>query len=67
MAKFVVEVKEVWSYPVEVELPADATKEQVLEAANQQLEEEDHGENMEYDRTLNPDTWTVRNETGNHL
>ena len=67
MAKFVVEVKEVWSYAVEVELPDDATKQQVLEAANQQLEEEDHGENMEYDRTLDPDSWTVSNKAGRHL
>ena len=64
--KFIVEVKEVWTLAVEVELPATATKEQILDAANDKIEEGDTGES-EYDYTLDSDEWTVRDEDGKHL
>jgi hypothetical protein len=59
MPKFSVDVKEVWCHTVEVELPAGATKEQILNAANDKIAEGDEGE-TEYSHTLDPDTWTVR-------
>ena len=59
MAKFTVDVKEVWCHTVEVELPSKATKEEILAAANKQIEESDDGE-TEYSHTLEPDTWTIR-------
>jgi hypothetical protein len=46
MPKFTVDVKEVWSHTVEVELPAGATKEQILEAAKQRLAEGDDGDGI---------------------
>jgi hypothetical protein len=64
--KYIVEVKEVWSVEVEVELPATATKEQILNAANDKIEEGDNGESQ-YDYTLEPDDWTVRDGKGKHL
>jgi hypothetical protein len=66
MAKFTVDVKEVWSHTVEVELSTDATKEQILAAANEKIEEGDD-DNTEYSHTLDPDTWTVRNSQGKYL
>ncbi len=64
--KFTVDVKEVWSHIITVELPADATKDRVLEAANQKIAEGDDG-STEYSHTLDQDAWTVRNEQGNYL
>jgi hypothetical protein len=64
--KYIVEVKEVWTLAVEVEVPANATKEQILDAANDKIEEGDNGESQ-YDYTLDPDEWTVRDEEGKHL
>ncbi len=66
MAKFSVDVKEVWCHAVEVDLPTDATKEQILAAANEKIEEGDDG-NTEYSHTLDPDTWTVRDSHGKYL
>ena len=66
MAKFTVDINEVWCHTIEVELPANAAKEQIIEAANQKLAEGDEG-STEYSHTLDADTWTVRDETGNHL
>jgi hypothetical protein len=64
--KYIVEVKEVWTVAVEVEVPATATKEQILDAANDKIEEGDNGESQ-YDYTLDPDEWTVRDEKGRDL
>ena len=66
MAKFTVDVKEVWCHTVEVELPTDAIKEQIVAAANEKIEESDEGE-TEYSHTLDPDTWTIRNSQGKYL
>jgi hypothetical protein len=67
MAKFSVDVKEVWEYTIEVELPADATKEQILAAANRKIGDGDQGNDMEYSHTLAPEQWSVRDEKGNYL
>ena len=66
MAKFTVDVKEVWCHTVEVDLPANATKEQILAAANDKIEEGDDGD-TECSHTLDPETWTVRNSQGKCL
>jgi hypothetical protein len=66
MAKFTVDVKEVWCHTVEVDLSTDATKEQILAAVNEKIEEGDDG-NTEYSHTLDPDTWTIREPQGKHL
>lgn len=66
MAKFTVDIKEVWSHTIEVELPANATKEQILEAAQKRLAEGDEGE-TEYSHTLDSDQWTVWDDQGSHL
>ena len=65
MAIFSVDVQEVWSHTVEVELSADSTKDQILEAANQKIAEGDEGQ-TEYSHTLEPENWTVRNAEGNY-
>jgi hypothetical protein len=64
--RFTVEVKEVWCHAVEVKLSADATRDQIVEAAQAKLEEGDDG-STEYDYTLDPDRWNVRDEGGNFL
>lgn len=67
MKKFIVELKEVHSVPVEVECPDGATKEEILEAAARHFDEYGFDE-IEYSHTLDRDTWTVRDaETGKHL
>jgi hypothetical protein len=65
LAKFTVGVKEVWEHTLTVELPANATKEQILEAANQLIAEGDEG-TTEYSHTLDTDQWTVRDKDGNY-
>lgn len=82
--KITVEVKEVWSHTVIVDVPDEQiegfvsitgySEEQrkgyirqvALEAANQLIAEGDEGE-LEYNRTLDPDQWTVRDEKGNYF
>ena len=64
--KFTVDVKEVWCHTIEVELPTDASKEQILAAANKKIAEGDEG-HTEYDYTLDPDKWNVRDGDGNYL
>lgn len=65
MPKFAVDIKEVWTHTIEVKLPDGATKEEIVEAANQKLAEGEEG-TTEYSHTLDPDTWGVRNEAGNY-
>jgi len=65
MVDFSVGVKEVWEHILTVKLPANATKEQILEAANQLIAEGDEG-TTEYSHTLDPNQWTVRDEKGNY-
>lgn len=59
MRKIVVDIKEVWSVEVVVEVPDDATKDEILETATKKFEEGEHGES-EYSHTLDRDVWTVR-------
>ncbi len=66
MAKFTVDVKEVWCHTVEVDLPTNATKEEILAAVSEKIAEGDDG-NTEYDYTLDPENWTVRDSDGKYL
>ena len=66
MSKYIVDVKEVWCHTVEVELPANATKEQIVAVVNQKIAEGDDG-NTEYSHTRDPEHWTVRDSDGKHL
>lgn len=66
MPKFTVDVKEVWCRSIQVNLPVGATKEQILDAANQKIAEGDDGE-TEYDYTLDLDRWNVRDEQGHFI
>ena len=65
VVEFSVGVKEVWEHTLTVKLPANATKEQILEAANELLAEGDEG-TTEYSHTLDLNQWTVRDEKGNY-
>ena len=64
--RFTVDVKEVWCHSVEVKLPADATRDEIVEAAQAKLEEGDE-DKTECDYTLAPDKWNVRDEGGKYL
>ena len=64
--RFTVDVKEVWTRSITVELPETATAEQVREQANRQIQESDEGA-TEYSRTLDPENWTVRDSNGRYL
>ena len=64
--RFTVDVKEVWTRCITVDLPKNATVEQIREQANMQIQESDEGE-TEYSRTLDPETWTVRDSNGRYL
>lgn len=66
MANYTVDIKEVWCHTVEVDLPANATKQQILDAANEKIAEGDEG-STEYDYTLDPEKWNVRDGQGNYL
>ena len=63
MVKFLVGVKEVWERTLAVKLPANATKEQIFDAAFDLLDEGDGA--TEYSHTLKPDQWTVHDDKGN--
>ncbi|MGA2030997.1 MAG: hypothetical protein ABSG68_01970 [Thermoguttaceae bacterium] len=65
--RFTVEVKELWCHAVEVKLPANATRQQIIDAANEKIATGDDGDNTEYDYTLDSDKWNVRDEGGNLL
>jgi hypothetical protein len=64
--KVSVTVKEVWDHIIEVEVPDNATKEQILEAANVFISKGDEGR-QEYSYTLEPDMWTVVLPNGNYI
>ena len=67
MQRFIVELKEVHSVPVEVECPDGATKEEILELAAKKFEE-NGSDAIEYSHTLGRDVWTVRDaESGDYL
>ena len=67
MRSITVEVKEVWSVAVTIEVPDNATKDEMLTVAAERFEEGEHGES-EYSHTLGRDTWTVREaESGKYL
>lgn len=75
--KITVEIKEVHSHIVTVEVPDNwpnrsesqrqrSIREAALETAQQLIAEGHEGE-LEYDRTLDPEQWTVRDENGNYF
>ena len=67
MQRFIVELKEVHSVPVEVECPDGATKDEILELAAKKFEE-NGSDTIEYSHTLGRDAWTVRDaESGDYL
>lgn len=63
---FTVDVKEVWDHSVTVHLPADATRQQIVDAANEAIEESGDGD-TEYSHTLDPDQWTIRDFRDNFV
>ena len=63
---FTVDVMEVWTRCITVELPKNATVEQIREQANLRIQESDEGV-TEYSRTRDPETWTVRDSSGRYL
>ena len=64
--KFIIDVKEVWCHTVEVELPANATRQQIVEAVQGKLADGEEG-TTEYDNTLAPEQWNVRDDEGRYL
>ena len=80
MAKFTVEISEVWKRSFEVEIPDSqcsplasgdpvlrtAIAELARSQANEKSEEGADDENFEYSHTLEPEFWTVRDEKGNY-
>ena len=65
--RIIVEVKEVWSVAVTIEVPDNATKDEMLATATEKFEEGEHGES-EYGHTLDRDAWTVREaDSGKYL
>jgi predicted RNase H-like HicB family nuclease len=70
--KITVEIKEVHSHIITVDVPDNwsqrqrSIREAALETAQQLIAEGHEGE-LEYDRTLDPEQWTVRDENGNYF
>ena len=64
--RFTVDVQEVWTRSVAVNLPETATAEQIREQANRQVQELDEGA-TEYSHTLDSENWTVRDSNGRYL
>lgn len=64
--KYNIEIPEVHKALVKVELPEGATRNQIINAA-QELFEENGSDDLEYSHTLEHDEWTVRDEKGNFL
>jgi hypothetical protein len=64
---FWVQVKEVWDHTVKVDMPADATRQQIEEEVNRKIEAGACWEVTEYNHTLDPDYWTIRDDGGNYL
>lgn len=64
--KIFVDIKEIWSATVTVEVPENATRDEMLEAATTAFEE-NGTDTSEYDRTMERDHWTVRKENGDYV
>ena len=63
MKKVQVDVKEIWDHTITVEVPDDATRQEIIAAAEEIMETSGDGE-TEYNRTMDSDMWTVRD--GDH-
>jgi hypothetical protein len=59
MAKYEVTIKEIHDVTATVELPKDATKEEILEAAEQLHEAASDPLPTEYNRLMDKEMWTV--------
>ena len=63
-----VDIKEIWDNTIVVDIPDDTEPNQVrdvaLDAARRALEEEGEPDNAQYNRTLEDETWTVRDDEG---
>ena len=72
MAKFYVEVAEVWKRTFEIEIPDETprpntTAELLREKANEKSEAGDDDQGFEYSHTLELEHWTVRAENGDFV
>ncbi len=64
--KYVVEVKEIHNAICEIESDTLMTRQQLLDKANSMIEAGEESD-IEYDRTLDRDTWTTRNSNGDFI
>ena len=64
--RFTVDVKEVWCHTIEIEVPAGSSREDILAAAQRRLSDGEEG-TTEYDSTLPPATWNVRDNQGKYF
>lgn len=55
-------VKEVWIQTVELDVPKNATDDEIKDRVNDSIEEYD-GDEIRYDHTLCPDQWTIERVT----
>ena len=67
MPKYVVEVKEVHSSLCEIESDEPMDRSELLEKAQQMIEAGEQSDYLEYDRTMEPDSWTTREEGGDFV
>lgn len=67
MPKAFVEVKEIHTVCIEVEHPQGATIDEIRELAKDKIEEGVDDLPIEYNDTMAPKHWTVRDEAGNYL
>jgi hypothetical protein len=57
-----VNVKEVWDHSIEIEVPDNATRDEIVDAAQRVISGEESAitDTTEYNRTMDSDMWTVR-------
>lgn len=66
MIEYYVEIPEVHKALVKVTLPQGTSRDKVVEAAQQEFEE-NGSDDLEYSHTLEHDEWTVRTEKGDFV
>lgn len=65
--KYMIEIKEVHSRVVEVHLPEDATREQIIKEVNKKDQKTCNYRDLEYSHTLDNNLWTIRNENDDFI
>ncbi len=65
--KYTVEVLEVHRTLCEIESDTRMTRQQLLDKANEMIEEGEQSDYLEYDRTLDPESWITRNKNGDFV